>query len=112
MKLTGKLTFEYIAVKPITIEKDEQNGSGIILPSGVKAKDAGDNLTDYPDHIAQGIVVDVADAVTICKPGDTVLLMLASDYMARPSFLNDKGTMYHLYRQSDVVLVREKDGTA
>lgn len=109
MKLSGKLTFEYIAVKPIIIEKDEQKSSGIILPSGVKAKDAGDNLTDYPDHIAQGLVIAISDAVTICKPGDTVLLMLSSDYMAKPSFLNDKGTMYHLYRQSDIVLVREKE---
>lgn len=111
MKLSGKLTFELIAVKPIRIEKDSNSTNSIILPSGVKAKDEEDSLADYPDHIAQGLVIAVADSVTICKPGDIVLFTISSDYMAKPTYLNDKGSLYHIYRQTDIVLVREGNVT-
>ena len=108
MKLSGKLAWSLVAVKPITIEKEVQ-GSSIILPSGVKAKDENVSLAEFPDHLLQGLVVGVGDRVDICKEGDIVLFMISSDYMAKPSYLNDKGTMYQLFRDSDIVLVRESN---
>ena len=112
MKLSGKLAWSLVAVKPITVEKEAAKGSSIILPSGVKAKDENVSLAEFPDHLLQGLVVGVGESVKLCKEGDIVLFMISSDYMAKPSYLNDKGTMYQLFRDSDIVLVREGDGTA
>lgn len=110
MMLSGKLARSLVAVKPITVEKEEKTG-GLILPTGVKAKDENVSLSEFPDHILQGLVAGVGEGVTICKEGDVVLFMIGSDYMAKPYYLNDKGTMYQLFRETDVVLVREGDGT-
>ena len=105
MKLTGKLTFSSVAVKLVDIDKIAKGGS-LILPAGVKGKEDDATLIDYPDHPLQGIVVGVAPGVTVCKEGDTVLFTFG-EYIPKPSFINDKGTLYQIFRETDIVMVRE-----
>lgn len=65
MELSGKLTFNRIAVKLIDIEKKTK--SGILLADN---KD-GENTTidSFKDHPDQGEVIGIGNSVTICKKG-------------------------------------------
>jgi len=102
MKLSGKLTFNRVAIKMITVEK--KNKSGLILPD---TKDTDDMIDSYEDHPLQGLVCGIGSSVTVCKEGDTVLLKGGATGYA----LLDKGTLYSIISESDIVLVRENGGT-
>ena len=110
MILTGKLTFNAVALKMLPIDKIKKDS--LILPSGIKGKEEEESLKDYPDHPFQGEVIGVGENVRECKEGDIVLLKIQPNWMPVPIFLNDKGTMYNVYNNTDILLVREKDGTA
>ena len=98
MKLSGKLTFNRVAIKVIDVPKKSK--SGIILS---EVKENEDTLSMYEDHPAQGIVIGVGNSVTVCKEGDTVLIKGGTQGTA----LLDKGTLYSVIYESDVLLVRE-----
>jgi co-chaperonin GroES (HSP10) len=99
MELSGKLTFNRIAIKVIEISKKSK--SGIIL-SEVKEDDGWSMFEDHPN---QGVVVGVGNDVTVCKPGDTVLIKGGINATG----LLDKGTLYSIIYEGDVLLVREKE---
>lgn len=98
MKLSGKLTFNKVAIKVIEVPKKSK--SGIILS---EVKESDDVLSMYDDHPAQGIVVGVGNNVSICKEGDTVLLRGGTQGTA----LLDNGTLYSIIHETDILLVRE-----
>lgn len=109
MKLTGELTYNAIALKMNIIEKKTK--SSIILTSK-KDDDENTSMDDFPDHLLQGIVIGVGKSVQESgniEIGDTVLLKVLSDWMPKPYLLNDKGTMYSVYNDTDVILIRKKE---
>lgn len=98
MKLSGNLTFNRVALKMIEIPKKTK--SGIILS---EVKDEENILSMYDDHPIQGIVAGVGNNVTVCKEGDIVLIKGGT----RGEALLDKGTLYSIVYESDILLVRE-----
>lgn len=100
MKLSGSLTFNRVALKMIEVPKKTK--SGIILS---EVKDEENVLSMYDDHPIQGIVVGVGSSVTVCKEGDTVLIKGGT----RGEGLLDKGTLYSVIYESDILLVRESE---
>ena len=105
MKLSGKLTFNRIAIKIIPVEKKTK--SSLILLETKESKDMEDTIDSYEDHPLQGIVCGVGNNVTICKEDDVVLLRGGTSGFA----LLDKGTLYSIVSESDVILVRENVST-
>lgn len=103
MQLSGKLTFNRIAIKSIEIPKTRK--SGIVLPDS-KFED-NDAFDMYEDHPLQGFVVGVGKDVTSCKAGDIVLIKGNS----RADKLMDNGTLYLVIYEQDVLLVRENGGS-
>jgi len=106
MILSGKLTFNAVAVKEVIVEK--ATDSLLIKEESVK-ESKGDTIDQYLDHPLQGEVVGVGSNVEeskTCKVGDIVLLKI-SDYGGKPYPLNDKGVIYWVYNETDVLLVRD-----
>lgn len=108
MVLTGKLTFNSVAVKPIDVNKviesqliTQQEKTSIITDS--------DRIDEFEDHPFQGEVVGVGPSVSTCKKGDIVLFKISTMWTPTPYILNDKGTVYFIYNEGDVVMVREKE---
>lgn len=99
MELSGKITFNRIAVKLIDIEKKTK--SGIILADSKEGETT--TMDSFTDHPHQGEVVAIGTSVSVCKKGDVVLIRDG----ASPLALNDKGTLFALLYESDVLLVRE-----
>lgn len=104
MKLSGKLTFNAVAIKHIEIEKTAK--SSIISIEKDTNSPQADKLSDFADHPLQGEVVAVGPNVTVCIPGDIVLLKVNSNYTPNPYMINDKGTVYSIYNEGDIALVR------
>lgn len=105
MILSGKLTFNAVAVKLIEIEPEKKSS---IISISEEKDPKPDKLTDYPDHPLQGEVVGVGESVTQCKVGDVVLFKLSSNWTPSPYVINDKGTIYQLYNEGDIAIVREE----
>jgi len=106
MILSGKLTFNAVAVKEIPIEKTKKS---TLIKINEDKTPVADKIDDFPDHPLQGEVVGVGSNVEeskTCKVGDIVLLKI-SDYGGKPYPLNDKGVIYWVYNETDVLLVRD-----
>ena len=108
MVLTGKLTFNSIAVKTINVDKVVESQL-IIQEEKASMANNFDRIDEYEDHPFQGEVVGVGSSVTTCKEGDIVLFKLSTMWTPTPYILNDKGTIYFIYNEGDVALVREKE---
>jgi hypothetical protein len=107
MMLTGKLTFNAVAVKHIEVDKIKKTA---IISLDKSSAPEGDKLDEFPDHPLQGEVVgkgqDVGD---ICEVGDIVLFKLSTHWSPQPYVLNDMGTIYYIYNSGDIALVRKKE---
>jgi len=106
--LTGELTFNAVAVKVIEIEKIKK--STLISLSKEEGDIEKNTIEDFPDHPLQGEVVGIGTNVTQCEVGDVVLIKV-SQYPTNPFPLNDKGTIYSVYNEGDILLVRKSDVT-
>lgn len=104
MMLTGKLTFNAVAVKPIEVEKIKKTS---IITLEKNETPQGDKLDEFADHPLQGEVVGIGEDVKECKVGDVVLFKLSNHWTPQPYVLNDKGTIYYLYNNTDIALVRK-----
>jgi len=104
--LTGKLTFNAVAVKHIEVDKIKK--TALISLDKSNALE-GDKVDEFVDHPLQGEVVGIGTNVEeggTCKIGDIVLLKI-SEYGQKPYVLNDKGTIYWVYNEGDILLVRK-----
>lgn len=97
MKISGKLTFNRVAVKMIDVPQVTK--TGIILNNTQK-----DTIDMYEDHPAKGIVIAIGPDVTSCKEGDIVLINQKSYGIG----LNDMGEIYTIIHEGDILLVREQ----
>lgn len=106
MMLTGKLSFNAVAVKMIEVEKVSKSA---IISLDKETKPQGDKLSDFPDHPLQGEVIGVGKDVTMCKKGDVVLFKINNSWIPDPYMINDMGTIYSIYNETDIVMVRVPD---
>ena len=105
MMLTGELTFNAVAVKIIEVEKVKKS---TLISLSKEESIEKNTIDDFPDHPLQGEVVGIGPNVKAsgtCKVGDIVLLKV-SQYPTNPYPLNDKGTIYSVYNEADILLVR------
>jgi len=105
MELSGKLTFNAVAIKELFVDKKVK--SSIISLDGDKDLSKG-RLDDFTDHPMQGEVVGIGNNVTVCKKGDIVLFKIYEGGRP-PLLLNDMGTLFFIYNEGDILLVREKN---
>ncbi len=99
MKLSGKPTLNHVIIKPIEIPKKTK--SGIILADSKDSETT--TLDSFDDHPNQALVIGVGSNVSICKEGDIVIMRPDT----HPMGLNDKGTVYGVINEGNIMFVRE-----
>ena len=107
MMISGRVPFNRVVLKTIDVEKSTKSG---IIISGTGTEKENKSIEVFQDHPFQGLVIALGEGlqnweVPLCKVGDIVLIKPGSTAYQ----LNDRGTMYTVISDTDILLVREAE---